>query len=423
MSIRGVLLRFQEVKAGDALSLMKSHVLPPVTVLIAAYNEENHIIEAVSSVLLNDYKKTQIMIVNDGSTDQTLERLKVAYKLHKIPMVIPPLIKNTSRVLGYYISESHPNLCVIDKEHYNKSDCLNIGVNACRTPLFITFDADSIMEPNAISEMVFYMITREHAVAVGGAVYILNACDYKNGKINREVLPRRYVPGVQACEYLRSFLFNRSGWNPLGGSLCYSGTMTLLEHAAVVRVNGFDVPNDANDFEIIVALHAHKRQSQIPVPATLKSYWHQRSNWTHGQLRSLMLYKYMLFNPRYGIVGLFTYPFYLFCETLGACVEFTAYCLVLVSWYLGIFNFYSVMLFFFVCMGFITLLTMATVLMNSISENKYGGLRDLPLFLFYVVTEPFGFRQFSVLCRVVATLKYPFVTPFADKKGSGYSRS
>src|SRR5579862_992705 len=257
-SVRDVFLRFQEVKLGDVLSIMKSHALPPVTVLIAAYNEEENILEAVQSVLNSDYGNTFVTVINDGSTDNMLQKLITHYNLHTITPVVPALIPNTGAIKGYYVSDSHKNLVVIDKEHVDKSDSLNVGINSCRSPLFMTVDADTLLEPDAISEVVFYMMTKPHAVAVGGAAYILNSCVYKDGKIIEARMPHKLVPALQACEYLRSFVINRAGWNLLGGSLSFSGTFTLFEHKAVVEIGGFDICNPANDFEIITHLHAHK---------------------------------------------------------------------------------------------------------------------------------------------------------------------
>lgn len=421
-SIRDVLLRFQEIRLGDVLSLMQENTMPSVTVLIAAYNEEKSIIDSVRSVLNSTYANLFVTVINDGSTDKTLNILQDFFALEKQSMFIPQLIKNTGIVKNYYVSKTHPNLVVIDKEHIDKSDSLNIGVNACRTPLFMTVDADTILEPDAVSEAVFYMMTKPHAVAVGGAAYIINSCTYQDGKMLETKMPYKLIPALQACEYLRSFVINRAGWNYLGGSLSFSGAFTLFEHKAVVDIGGFDVGNPANDFEIITHLHAHKLKSDTPyqigftpaatawtdVPATLKEYWHQRSNWQRGTLRSLLRHKRMFFNPRYKLVGLFGYPFFLLAETLGPLVECTAYVSVLLSWWLGIIQWYTAILFFVVCWLFVTILTMATAFISFLTYDKYHRLRDLPWLLLVVTIESFGFRQYLMLCRVIATIKYLF---------------
>jgi len=421
-SIRDVLLRFQEIKLGEVASTMKSHAMPPVTVIIAAYNEEEIILDSVQSVLNSDYPNTFVTVINDGSTDKTLQILINKFNLHKTSPLIPQLIPTKGMVKGYYVSDTFKNVVVIDKEHYDKSDCLNIGVNACRTPLFMTVDADTLLEPDAISEAVFYMMVKPHAVAVGGAAYVLNGCKYSDGKITEARMPRSLVPALQACEYLRSFVINRAGWNMLGGSLSFSGAFSLFEHKAIVDIGGFDLKNPANDFEIVTHLHAHKLDSDTPyqigftpaatawteVPKNLKEYWHQRSNWQWGTLRSLLLHKNMFFNPRYKIIGLFSYPFYLLVETLGAFVELAAYLSVFITWYLGIIDFYTAILFFLACWLFVTGLTMATVLISFVTYNKYQRLRDLPWLILIVTIESFGFRQFHMIARVVASLKYLF---------------
>lgn len=421
-SVRDVFLRFQEIKLGDVYEMMKSSHMPPITVMIAVYNEEKVILNCVLSVLNSTYPNTHVMVINDGSQDKTLQLLIDKFGLKEKAYVAPQLIPNTSKVKAYYVSDQYKNLVVIDKEHCDKSDSLNVGINACRTPLCMTFDADSVIEPDAISEVMFYMMTKPHAVAVGGAVYISNGCKIQDGKLIQTKMPRRLVPALQACEYLRSFVINRAGWNWFGGALCFSGTFTLLEHKALVDIGGFDVYNHSNDFEIITHLHAYKLNSDTPyqicftpaasawteVPRNLKEYWHQRVVWQVGTMRSLMRHKQMFFNPRYKIIGLFSYPFFLLVETLGSIVECLAYASVFLSWFVGIIDWYSALMFFVVCWLFVTSLTMATILISFVTYNKYHKLRDLPWLLFIVMIESFGFRQFHAIARVYGTFKYFF---------------
>jgi poly-beta-1,6-N-acetyl-D-glucosamine synthase len=421
-SISDVYMRFREVAVGDIISLMKSNSLPPITVILPAYNEESHILESLASVLNSYYPNVFIIVVNDGSTDQTLKKLIEEFDLEKIDFSIQPQIKVIGHIKAYYLSKFNQNVMVIDKEHTDKSDTLNVGVNACRTPLFTTIDADTLVEPDAISRIAFYMLSHPHTIAVGGSVYILNGCQFMNGKILEAKMSKKPIYSFQVCEYLRSFTFSRSGWNALHGALCYAGTFTLFEHKAVIEIGGFDVGNLAQDFEIITHLHADIREKKNPyhvgytaapvvwtdVPGTLKSYWRQRYNWQYYTLQSLAPYTRMLFNPKYGITGLFTYPFFLFGETLGALVEFVAYLSILMSWYLGIIHGEMVLLFILIAWGFLIFLTMATALINFVTFNQYRKLTDLPWFLFFSAIEIFGFRQFNLLCRVKATIDYFF---------------
>jgi len=344
------------------------------------------------------------------------------FNLKKIHPLVPQKIKTSGKIRDYYTSNFQMNITVIDKENSGKSDSLNIAVNSCRTPLFITLDADTIIEPDAITNIMFYLLTHTNTVAVGGAVYILNGCKYEQGEIIERKMALKPLPALQTCEYMRSFLFNRSGWNTFQGALSYAGAFTLLDHKAVNNIGGFDEENLAQDFEITTHLHEYERKQKrvytvgytaaaaawTDVPTTLKSYWLQRYNWQRDTLRSLLLHKKMCFNPKYGWTGLFTYPFYLFGETLGVCIEFLAYILVVISWYIGILDAYWALLLIGICWGFVTLITMATALMNFITYNKYRKLSDLVWFLFISITENFGFRQFLISARIAGTFGYFF---------------
>jgi biofilm PGA synthesis N-glycosyltransferase PgaC len=308
---------------------------------------------------------------------------------------------------------------VIDQERTDRSDTLNVGVNACRTALCMSLDADTLLEPSAISKAVFFMLTQPNTVCVGGCVYILNGCKFLEGKITKEKMPHKLLYGFQACEYMCSFLFFRAGWNTFG-AMSYAGAFTCLQRDLIITLGGYENKNLAQDFEIITHIQTHIYENNIPyniaftpaaiaftdVPGTFKEYWQQRYNWQYWMLHTLSKYKKMLFNPKYGSVGMITYPFFLFGETLGAVVEFTAYIMVFVSWYLGILDVYWVVLLLIVCWGFVMFLTIVTALINFMTFKQYKSNSDLFLMLFYIIIEHFGFRQFNVICRTYATFCY-----------------
>lgn len=419
-SMPEILLRFKEVKIGNIISLMDSPLLPPVTVIVPAYNESSAILETIESILKNDYLNKSIIIVNPGSTDRMLKKLIDAYALHQVTPLIPQKIKTTCEIRGYYISLTHHNIVLIDTDRDDRSDTLNVGINACRTPLFMTVDADTLMEPDAISRILFYMLSRSNMIAAGGAVFILNGCTFKDGEIISANMSLKPLYAFQTCEYLRSFYFSRVGWNSFGGALCYAGAFTVFNLKSAVRVGGYKVGNLAQDFEIITHLHADFRENHLKyrigytpsaavwtdVPGTYKEYWKQRYNWQYSILQSLMPYKKMLFNPTYGMVGFITYPFFLFGETLSAIVEFLAYLSLIICLYLGILDVYWAVLFFILCWGFSILLTIATSMMAFSTFNRYKKFKNIVWVLFFSIIEIFGFRQYNVICRTSATLAY-----------------
>lgn len=420
VSIPEIFERHDEVEMGALRDFLNSDNMLPVTILITAYNEELTILDTLKSILRNNYPNINIMILNDGSTDTTMEKLDQALKLKKIDKIIPKLIPTYGKFKGYYISQNYPNITLIDKENSKKSDTLNVGLNACRTPYFITVDADTLLDPDAISNIVFYALTNPDPAAVGGAIYLLNGCTYKDGVILKKRISLNPICALQSAEYMRGFLFGRAGWNVFSGALCYAGAFTLFNHKAVLDVGGFDRDNIGQDFEIITHLQAHRFEKKrhytlgytsaaiawTAGPETLKEYWKQRTGWQFGSMRSILRYKRMFFNPYYGIIGLFSYPFYFLAEVFGVIVEFTAYLSIIVSWYYGFFDAYFAILFFILCYGFVAFITMATAFINYTTYSKYKRFSNL-LWVFVVVTiECFGFRQYVAICRVTASVRY-----------------
>lgn len=294
----------------------------------------------------------------------------------------------------------------------------------------LTVDSDSLIEPRTVSRIAFDMLSQKHVIMVGGGVYILNSCRYKNGVIEESRLSPNPIVSIQICEYIRSFLFGRSGWNAFKGSLSFSGTLSLFEHALLIKIGGFDLNNYAQDAEVVMCLHAYMRKRGYPykilfspeafawteVPSGLIAYWHQRSNWQVGLLRSIVHHRKLLLNLKYGIVGLFTYPFFVVVEVFGPLVEMTAYTLVIISWWLGILDTTATVLLVIISWGFVTFLTMANMLINLITFNKYKRLIDILWTFVLVFLESFGFRQYMTLARVFGTLRFIGKRLFSKKK-------
>jgi len=411
--------KFIEANLGDIAFFLHRRSIVPITVIVPAYNEESRIMEAVHAVLRTKYRNLRVIIVNDGSTDGTLDVLKRELQLHEESTIMERKIP-TAEVRGEYISSKFEHLRVIDKVHSGTGDTLNVGVNAVVTPFFATVDADTLIEPDTMDRLVFTALTRPHTVATGGAVYVLNGCGHAEGIINRPRLPNNYFAAMQTNEYLRSFIFGRSGWNLFNGGLSYAGALTFFETSPVVEIGGFDLDNPAQDAEIITRLHEHMRRggrryeinfnpdafAWTVVPDSLRSYWKQRVNWQYGLMKSYLPYIRMFFNPRYGVTGLVTYPFFLLVELFGAVVEFTAYTLVVVAWLLGVLDVKAAVLLLILSWGFLGFITMATTMINFITFNKYRHPGDVLRMLFHVFLEMVAFRQIYVINRMAGTLKY-----------------
>jgi len=211
----------------DFQRLMQSDALPPITILVPAYNESATIETSVTAILTLEYRNFEIVVVNDGSKDDTMERLRQAFALYEVPRTYAEAIP-TQPLRAVYRSRTRTRLLVIDKENGGKADSLNAAINASRFPLVIAVDADTLIEPDALLRLTRPFLLGARIAAVGGTVRVANSCVVKDGRVTDARVPRRFLPGIQVVEYLRAFLFGRLGWNRLGGSLVISGAFGLF---------------------------------------------------------------------------------------------------------------------------------------------------------------------------------------------------
>lgn len=419
-SVPDIFAQFRQITLGNIPFFIQSKAMPPITAVMSAFNEREDILSTVQSLLKSDYPNLNILIINDGSDDDTMQVLHDNLDLVRVFPIISQKIKTVAAVKNYYLSSKYPNITIIDKEHSGKSDSLNIGVNACTTPLFITIDADTILEKDAITLLAFSMLSQPHTIAEGGSIYILNGCSYKEGEILERKMSTAPLVAMQCCEYLRAFLFGRTGWKPFKGPLILSGALTLFERQAVIEVGGYSKDSPGEDMEIIVSMHEYMRKNKFPyrigysfssiawthVPSDMNSLWGQRDRWHRGLIDSLFRHKKMFFNPKYGATGLMSYPFQFIGEFLGPLFEFTGYIAVLLAMYFNVIDWRFALLFFVATWGFTTIITLATMLISIVSFNKYKNIRDVLYLFLLVIFESCGYRQVLALCRFVATFRY-----------------
>lgn len=415
-----IIAHYRRSKFSNAYSFINKKHLPPVTIFITAYKSNSTIINAIRSALNSIYPNLYIIVIADGdSGDNTIKTTIEAFQLEPIDLLVENNIE-TAPVTQGYLSKTHPNLMLVQKEHAGPGDALNVGLNICFTPYIMTMDADSLMEPDTISEMVYYMMSRKHMIAAGGGVYISNNNNITEGKIIEPKFPRNWIAALQVNEYMRSHLFNRTAWNHFGGTMCYSGTATLFSRQALLDVNGFDTKNFTQDAEVIMRLHEYFRRFKkeytigftptatvwTEVPETIRTYSRQQNHWRRGLLRSTLRYWYMFLNPRYKIQGLVGYPLYLILEILAPYVEFTAYFTVGISYFLGILDAYAALLFILLAWGAASILNLANAFINLITFNRYRRLNDVFRSLGFTLLDIVGFRQYVVVVKVWASLQY-----------------
>jgi len=398
----------------DYRQIMQSEMTWPISVIVPAHDEEKTIVETVRSLMMVNYGEFEIIVVNDGSEDGTLDRLVAAFELRRTDKVYRVELP-TEEVRGIYGSLAHPNLIVVDKVQGGKSDALNAGINVARYPLFCSIDADSVIEDNALLRVVKPFMERpDQTVAAGGIVRIVNGCEVRDGRVTHIELPDRALPIFQVVEYLRAFLTGRVGWSVLQSLLIISGAFGLYKKREVVEVGGYSTATDTEDLELVVRLHRHlrrkKRKYRIvfvpdPVcwtesPETLKVLSRQRNRWHRGLLQTLWIHRGVLFNPRYGTLGMVAFPYFLVFELLGPFVEILGYAVVLLAFLLGMLNVEFFLLFLAVAILYGVFLSIAAVLLEEISFRRYPGWIDLTKLILFSILENFGYRQLLSVFKV-----------------------
>jgi cellulose synthase/poly-beta-1,6-N-acetylglucosamine synthase-like glycosyltransferase len=411
----------------DFTRLMRSDVLPPVAILVPAYNESVSIVASVSALLNLQYRTYEVVVVNDGSLDGTLDVLREAFDLYEVPPAMP-IVLHTARVRGYYRSRGHPRLLVIDKENGGKADALNAAVNAARWPYVIAVDADTLIERDALLRMMRPFMLGERVAAAGGTIRVANGCRMEAYRVAEARVPRAFLPGVQVVEYLRAFLFGRLGWNRLGGNLIISGAFGMFSRRHLLEIRGYRTGSVVEDLDLVIRLRRYLRDRGssdfmpfIPdpvawteVPEDTRTLSRQRERWHKGLIASMWTHRGMLFNPRYGRLGMLAMPFFCFGEMLAPVVELVGYIVTAVGVGAGLIDWPFAQLFFLMAWGYGMTLSLWAVALEEVSFRRYRRLGDLARLLLYAALENCGYRQWTVVWRLRA-----FWAVFRDRRGWG----
>ena len=401
----------------DYSILAVSEKAPSISILAPAYNEGATIIENVRSLLSIHYNNMELIVINDGSKDDSLQKLIDAYELVKVPRLAIQYIA-TKPIRGIYKSRNpvYKKLIVVDKENGGKADALNVGVNVAGNDYIVCIDVDCILEQDAMLKLVkpFLEEKGKRVIATGGVVRIANSCEIKDGKVVKVNLPDQFIPRVQTLEYIRAFLLGRMAWSRLNGLLLISGAFGAFDREIVIKAGGYNHNTVGEDMELVVRMRRYMEEHKLPykvayipdplcwteAPASYKILGRQRNRWTRGTIETLKLHKKMFFNPRYGILGMLSYPYWFFFEFLAPLIEFTGFIALLIFSVLGLMDWP----FFFALLGFIMsfgfLYSVFAILMEVLTYNQYKKHRDIFRLLVTAFLEPFLFHPFVIWSAV-----------------------
>lgn len=393
---------------------------PGVAMVVPAYNEAASIVESVRSMLSLNYPDQEIVVVNDGSTDATLDLLKDAFNLRPVDAPVPYDVPAES-IRDVYRSATHEDLLVIDKENGGKSDALNAGVWLTDQKLFCAVDADTVLDRNALLQIVKpFLEEPERAVASGGTIRVANDCVVQDGEVQEINLPKTSLPGVQVMEYLRAFYSGRLGLSRVKGLILISGAFGVFRTDRVREIGGYRHDTITEDFDIVVRLHKYLSDNDIEytvdfipepvawteVPDNLRTLGRQRRRWYRGMIETVVASRRMFFRRAYGRVGTVILPFFTAAEAFGPLIEGLGYVLLPIGWYLGILDIEFFLTFLLLTVGVGIFLSWFGVFSEVWSYNRYESPWDVGRLLWYGVLENFGYRQWKTIVAWHGLIEY-----------------
>jgi cellulose synthase/poly-beta-1,6-N-acetylglucosamine synthase-like glycosyltransferase len=404
--------------------LFKPRILPSISIIAPAFNEEKTIIESANSLLNLKYPDYELLVVNDGSRDSTLATLIDYFKLKRTDYHFNLRLKHKS-IRGIYANPILPRLIVVDKENGGKADSLNAGINISSKEYFCGIDADSLLEPDSLLKIA--SLTLDYGVetpAIGGNVFPINGCSVDKGKLTKIALPKNNLAKLQTTEYLRAFMCGRLGWTQVNALLIISGAFGLFRKERVIATGGYMTSSErfqkdtvGEDMELIVRItrlmrekrqnyrvgYAYNANCWTEVPEDLKSLQKQRNRWHRGLIDIMYFHRKLIFNPSYGRMGLVGMPYYLIFEMIGPLFEIQGYFMVFLAAMFGLLSTKLALLLFVSTIFMGVMISMAAVLIAE-RQISYFNYRETLKILGMALIENFGPRQVFSMWRVLGFL-------------------
>jgi len=406
-------------RSSDYDRYMDSENLLPISLLIPAYNEEENVVQNVKSLLKMNYPQFEIILVNDGSTDRTHDKIISAFNLYQIEFSMKVSVK-TQKIRGVYYNIEYPNLLYVDKENGGKSDALNAGINVSSYPLFASLDADSRLEKDALLKLSREFLKDRNTVVAGGIVRIANGSIIRDGVFEGFSIPDRVVERFQIVEYYRSFLSGRVSWGLTNSMLIVSGAFGVFKKDVVVEAGGYKTSTIGEDMEIVVRIHRlmHKKKRKYKIvfcedsvcwtqgPMSLRDLRSQRRRWQIGLMDSLISHRALFLNPLYGAVGLLAVPYNWIFEMLGAVIEVLGYLFIPFSLILGELNIFFFCTYFLLAALLGIILSIGSIILEQYTQKSAMTSKQYLQISLYSILENFGYRQLITLFRVEGMFKY-----------------
>jgi cellulose synthase/poly-beta-1,6-N-acetylglucosamine synthase-like glycosyltransferase len=400
--------------------MKETDLAPPISIIVPAHNEEKSIRVAVRKLVELDYPELEIVVVNDGSHDRTLEELQQEFRLRPVRARYVSEVKSAP-VRAFYRSETDPIVVVLDKEAAgSKADAINAGLNVATSPYVCVVDADSVLERDSLLRIMLPVVQDpERVVAVGGIVRVLNGSEVEGNHL-RARLPKKSIEVIQVIEYLRAFLIGREAWAQGNMLTIIAGAFGVFRTDLVRTVGGYRARAIGEDIDLVARLHryllelgASYRISFVPdpvswteVPSDLTSLARQRARWHKGLIDVLWMNRDMLMRPRYGRIGCFALPYLWLFELMAPVIEVLGLATILIAALLGSLSRPFLLQFLLFGYAFATMISIGSVLQEEITYRRYSDWRDMARLISYCFLEHFPYRQMHMVWRLKGLWQY-----------------
>nr|WP_227872126.1 glycosyltransferase [Paenibacillus albus] len=421
------LFSFMSMRREYKLNRFRSHeallniaFTKPVSVIVPAHNEEAGIVESIRSLLGLHYPELEIIVVNDGSSDGTRKQVIEHFQMVPVERNAQQLIA-TEAVTEVYQSQLLPHLYMLDKQNGGKADALNAGINYAKYSYFCSIDGDSILEQDALVQIMKPIMTsNEDVIASGGSVRIANGNTIQMGSVKQVKLSKKPLVIYQVVEYLRAFLVGRVGLSRYNLLLVISGAFGVFSKEWVVAAGGYSTKTAGEDMELVVRLQRliKKRRSNKRIeftadpvcwteaPETAADLRKQRNRWHRGLLESLWRHRGMTLNPRYGYIGLIVFPYFWIIELLGPVVELCGYIFIVLSLFMGGISIEFAVMLFLAFLLYGSLISLLALILEEWGLQKYSNKKDVLKLYLYSLTEIIWYRPLTVLWRVEGIFQF-----------------
>ncbi len=414
--------------------LYESKILPSISILAPAYNEELTIIDSIKSLLNLKYPHYEVVVVNDGSKDQTLKKVIDYFHLERKNVPMNVLIP-TKAIKAVYRNKNLPNLTLIDKANGGKADALNVGINFAKNEFVCGIDADSLLEPDALLKLMSSALDHDEiTLALGGNIHPANGSTIVDGIVEKEGLSNDALAALQTIEYLRAFSLGRVGWSKMRSLLIISGAFGLFEKRMLAEVGGylttstFKKDTVGEDMELVVRItkkalkrrlnyridYIHNAICYTEVPEDFKSFRRQRNRWQRGLIDILSYHRDMIFNPRFHQIGLISTPYFFIFELIGPLIEVQGLLFLIVSGFMGLLNASIVLLLLIASVMLGMVISLGSLLVAE-RDHEYLSVKDTLILTLIAIFENFGWRQFVSVYRIVG-----FFASMRREKGWGF---